>query len=115
MQKLIASIASRLVIAVPYLWLLVFFLVPFFIVFKISLSQVAMSIPPYVPTFGIAEGLAANWAKIKQLSFDNYLWLLDDPLYYKAYLSSVRIAAISTFLTLLVAYPMAYGIARAPT
>ncbi|ELT48329.1 binding-protein-dependent transport system inner membrane protein, partial [Brucella intermedia M86] len=54
-------------------------------------------------------------AKIKQLSFDNYLWLLDDPLYYKAYLSSVRIAAISTFLTLLVAYPMAYGIARAPT
>jgi ABC-type spermidine/putrescine transport system permease subunit I len=67
MQKLIASIASRLVIAVPYLWLLVFFLVPFFIVFKISLSQVAMSIPPYVPTFGIAEGLAANWAKIKQL------------------------------------------------
>jgi len=96
MQKLIASIASRLVIAVPYLWLLVFFLVPFFIVFKISLSQVAMSIPPYVPTFGIAEGFAANWAKIKQLSFDNYLW-------------------ISTFLTLLVAYPMAYGIARAPT
>lgn len=115
MQKLVASIASRLVIAVPYLWLLVFFLVPFFIVFKISLSEVAMAIPAYMPTFDLAQGFAATWEKIKQLSFDNYLWLLDDPLYYKAYLSSVRIAAISTVLTLLVAYPMAYGIARAPT
>ncbi|ENS01739.1 hypothetical protein C030_01745 [Brucella abortus 85/69] len=114
MQRVIASIASRLVIAVPYLWLLVFFLVPFFIVFKISLSEVAMAIPAYAPTFDLARGFAANWEKIKQLSFDNYLWLLDDPLYYKAYLSSVRIAAISTVLTLIVAYPMAYGIARAP-
>ncbi|WP_343316034.1 ABC transporter permease subunit [Brucella sp. BE17] len=115
MHKLIASVTSRLVIAVPYLWLLVFFLIPFFIVFKISLSEVAMSIPPYMPTFDWADGVAQSWEKVKQLSLDNYLWLLDDPLYYKAYLSSVRIAAISTFLTLLVAYPMAYGIARAPT
>ncbi len=68
-----------------------------------------------MPTFDLAQGLAASWEKLKQLSFDNYLWLLDDPLYYKAYLSSVRIAAISTLLTLVVAYPMAYGIARAPS
>src|SRR5690606_626638 len=98
-----------------YLWLLVFFLVPFFIVFKISLSEVAMSIPPYMPTFDLIDGFAASWEKIKQLSFDNYVWLLDDPLYIKAYLSSVRIAALSTFLALLVGYPLAYGIARAPT
>ena len=115
MQKLIASIASRLVIIVPYFWLALFFLIPFFIVFKISLSQTAMSIPPYAPNFDLAEGFAANWQKLKQLAFDNYMWLLDDPLYYKAYLSSLRIAAISTFLTLLVAFPMAYGIARAPS
>ncbi len=114
MQKLIASVTSRLVITVPYLWLLVFFLIPFFIVFKISLSEVAMSIPPYTPSLDLAEGLSALWEKIKQLSFDNYLWLVDDPLYYKSYLSSVRIAAVSTFLTLLIAYPMAYGLARAP-
>lgn len=114
MQKLIASVTSRLVIAVPYLWLLVFFLIPFFIVFKISLSEVAMSIPPYTPSLDLAEGVSALWEKIKQLSFDNYLWLVDDPLYYKSYLSSVRIAAVSTFLTLLIAYPMAYGLARAP-
>ena len=115
MQKVIASIASRLVIAVPYLWLLIFFLIPFFIVFKISLSEVAMSIPPYMPTFDLMQGFAATWEKIRQLSIDNYLWLLDDPLYVNAYLSSLRIAAISTFLTLLVGYPLAYGIARSPT
>ncbi|ENR03740.1 hypothetical protein H721_01569 [Brucella ovis IntaBari-2006-46-332] len=68
MQRVIASIASRFVIAVPYLWLLVFFLVPFFIVFKISLSEVAMAIPAYAPTFDLARGFAANWEKIKQLS-----------------------------------------------
>jgi putrescine transport system permease protein len=73
MQKLIASIASRLVIAIPYFWLLVFFLVPFFIVFKISLSEVAMAIPAYMPTFDLAQGFASNWEKIKQLSFANYL------------------------------------------
>ncbi len=115
MQKLIASITSRLVIAVPYFWLLLFFLIPFFIVFKISLSEVTMAIPPYQPAFDLTQGFAAAWEKVKQLSFDNYLWLVDDPLYYKAYLSSVRIAAISTALALLVGYPMAYGIARAPT
>jgi len=114
MQKLIASITSRLVIAVPYLWLLIFFLVPFFIVFKISLSEVTMAIPPYQPVIDLTQGLSLVWERVKQLSFDNYLWLMDDPLYYMAYLSSVRIAAISTFLTLLVAYPMAYGMARAP-
>ncbi|QWK79007.1 ABC transporter permease subunit [Ochrobactrum sp. BTU1] len=114
MQKLIASITSRLVIAVPYLWLLIFFLVPFFIVFKISLSEVTMAIPPYQPVIDLTQGLSLAWERVKQLSVDNYLWLMDDPLYYMAYLSSVRIAAISTFLTLLVAYPMAYGMARAP-
>ncbi|EMG52208.1 binding-protein-dependent transport system inner membrane protein [Ochrobactrum sp. CDB2] len=114
MQKLIASITSRLVIAVPYLWLLIFFLVPFFIVFKISLSEVTMAIPPYQPVIDLTQGFSFAWERVKQLSFDNYLWLMDDPLYYMAYLSSVRIAAISTFLTLLVAYPMAYGMARAP-
>lgn len=114
MQKLIASIASRLVIAVPYLWLLVFFLVPFFIVFKISLSQVAMAIPAYEPAFNLADSLAANWERLKQLSFDNYLWLLEDALYINAYLSSLKIAAVSTALTLLIGYPLAYAIARAP-
>jgi ABC-type spermidine/putrescine transport system, permease component I len=104
------AVVSRLVIAVPYLWLLFFFLVPFAIVFKISLSQTAIAMPPYTPVFGLDNFFEA----LGELNFDNYLWLLDDPLYFHAYVSSLVIAAISTFLTLLVGYPMAYGMARAP-
>ncbi|MDF1728839.1 MAG: ABC transporter permease subunit [Sulfitobacter sp.] len=96
-------------IAVPYAWLLVLFLVPFLIVFKISLSDAALAIPPYSPTFG--DGIAAMFA---QFDFDNFIFLTEDDLYWKAYLSSLRIALISTAMTLLVGYPIAYGMARAP-
>ncbi|MEY8842256.1 ABC transporter permease subunit [Cribrihabitans sp. XS_ASV171] len=96
-------------IAVPYAWLLALFLVPFVIVLKISLSDVALAIPPYTPT--LRDGLAEFWAG---LDFENFVWLTQDDLYWKAYLSSVRIALISTFFTLLVGYPIAYGMARAP-
>ncbi|MEK1888283.1 MAG: ABC transporter permease subunit [Phyllobacterium sp.] len=114
MQRLISSIASRLVIVVPYLWLLVFFLIPFFIVFKISLSQVEMAIPPYSPVFNLSAGWTALKDSVAQFSWDNYIWLTQDPLYYRAYLSSLFIAAVSTVLTLIVGYPIAYGMARAP-
>ncbi len=114
MQKFIAAIASRAVIAVPYIWLGLFFLIPFFIVFKISLSEVAMAIPAYDPRFFWSDGLSGIWEKVQQFSIDNYIWLTEDSLYYKAYLSSVWIAAVSTFLALLIGFPMAYGIARAP-
>ncbi|MCE3519794.1 putrescine ABC transporter permease PotH, partial [Escherichia coli] len=114
MQKLIASVVSRLVISVPYLWMLIFFLIPFIIVFKISLSQVTMAIPPYTPTIDVWAGWQGLINSVSQFSWDNYTFLGSDPLYVKAYLSSVIIAAISTFLTLLVGYPIAYGMARAP-
>ena len=96
-------------IAVPYLWLLVLFLVPFLIVFKISLSDIALAIPPYTPT--MRDGLAEM---ISQLDFENFVFLTQDDLYWKAYLSSLQIAILSTFLTLCVGYPIAYGMARAP-
>ena len=106
-----ASLRRWYVIAAPYLWLLVFFLIPFFIVFKLSLSDVAIAIPPYTPTFSWSAGIGAFFS---QLDFENYSFIFGDPLYVNAYLSSLKIAAISTVLTLLVAYPMAYGMARAP-
>jgi putrescine transport system permease protein len=112
--RLAAAFASRFVILVPYLWLLFFFLVPFLIVFKISLSQTAIAMPPYTPTLDIGAGLSAVVEGLRELSFDNYLWLLDDALYFNAYVSSVVIAAVSTLLTLLVGYPLAYAMARAP-
>jgi len=103
-----------LVISVPYLWLLVFFLVPFFIVFKISLSDIATAIPPYVPTFDFSQGLSGIGDFLSQLDFENYTFIFQDSLYVNAYWSALKIAAISTFLTLLIAYPIAYGMARAP-
>lgn len=102
------------VIGIPYLWLLIFFLVPFFIVFKISLSDVAIAIPPYVPILDLSQGLSGIRDFLSQLDFENYFFIASDDLYISAYWSSIKIAAISTFLTLLVAYPMAYGMARAP-
>jgi len=96
-------------IAVPYVWLLALFLIPFAVVFKISLSDIALAIPPYTPT--AKDGV---WAMLSQLDFENFVFLTEDDLYWKAYVSSLRIALISTVLTLLVGYPMAYAMARAP-
>ena len=93
------------VVALPYTWLLLFFLAPFLIVLKISLAHEAVSIPPYTPLFE-RGGLAVTGA--------NYLFLLSDALYWKAYLGAIRYAAVATIVTLLLAYPLAYGIARAP-
>jgi putrescine transport system permease protein len=105
---------QRLVIIVPYAWLLLFFLAPFFIVFRISLSSTAISIPPYTPIFTLADGFFGLWEQIRELSFDNYVWLGGDPLYFSAYVESLEIAALSTLLTLLIGYPIAYGMAQAP-
>jgi putrescine transport system permease protein len=103
-----------LVIAIPYLWLIVFFALPFVLVLKISLSDVDISQPPYTPQFMFDWTWQSITDFVSQLDFENYTLLTDDPLYWKAYLSSLKIAAISTILLLLVGYPIAYGMARAP-
>ena len=105
------SPARWLIVAVPYLWLAFFFLVPFFIVFKISLSDLAISMPPYTPQF---KGFGDIGAFFSQLDFENYAFLVSDSLYINAYLNSLRIALISTILLLLIGYPMALAMARAP-
>ena len=104
------KLASALVPAVPYLWLGLFFLLPFLIVLKISLSDPAVAQPPYKPVF--------DWSDLigffSQLDLENFEVLTSDDLYLRATLSSVRIAAISTALLLLVGFPIAYAMARAP-
>ena len=100
-------------IAIPYFWLLALFLVPFAIVFKISLSDIALSIPPYLPQLDLAKGSEGFTKFLGALDFENFEFLMMDDLYYKAYLSSLKIAAISTFLTLLIGYPIAYAMTRA--
>jgi len=103
--------ARWLIVIVPYLWLAFLFLVPFFIILKISLSDTAIAMPPYTPTF---EGFGAIGDFFSQLDFENYIFLASDSLYISAYLNSLRIALISTFLLLLIGYPIALAMARAP-
>ena len=113
-SRALQAVTGRLVIIVPYLWLLLFFLAPFVIVFKISLSMTAIAMPPYTPVLGLGEGIGGLLSQLGELNFDNYLWLAGDPLYFNAYVSSLWIAGVSTVLALLVGYPIAYGMARAP-
>ena len=102
-----------LAVVVPYLWLLAFFLIPFFLVLKISFSETAISIPPYFPIFDFSTEWEQLLANIKALSFENYIWLTEDDLYWLSYVSSVTIAFNSTLLILLVGYPLAYAMSRA--
>lgn len=103
--------ARALMIGAPYLWLLLFFLAPFLIVLKISFSEARIAQPPYGPTWDSWDGVAAFFS---QLSFDNYLFVLEDRLYISAYLNSLHVAAVSTLIALAIGYPMALAIARAP-
>jgi len=112
-NRLLRSVRKRLpgprwlVIAVPYLWMLLFFAIPFAIALKISFSSAAIAMPPYTDLL--------QWAGDKlqvTVNTGNYLFLVRDSLYVKAYLSSLEIAAVSTVLCLLVGYPIAYGISR---
>jgi len=95
------------VVSVPYLWLLVFFAVPFLIVLKISFSRLAIAMPPYTPILEYVDN-----ALTMKLNLGNYVALFTDSQYVQAYLSSIKIAAISTLLALLIGYPIAYAIAR---
>jgi putrescine transport system permease protein len=108
------SLPTRLVVLIPYLWLLAFFLAPFLIVLKISLSQTAMAQPPYLPVFDIAAGWQGLRDFVAQLSLDGYALLGSDDLYLLSYLKSLEVAAVSTVIILLIGYPLAYGIARSP-
>ena len=110
-QEIRPFLAKWALVAVPDLWSLLFFLAPFLIIFKISLSQTAIAMPPYVPVIG---GLGDLWSKLSDFTFDHYVFLTEDPLYYSAYRSRLRIALVSTILLLIVGYPIAYGMARAP-
>jgi putrescine transport system permease protein len=101
-------------IALPYLWLVALFLVPFVIVLKISVSDYALARPPYAPQLDLTLGWEGLRAFFSELDFENFIFLTTDDLYWKAYLSSLKIAAVSTVLTLLVGYPVAYAMARAP-
>jgi putrescine transport system permease protein len=96
----------------PGLWLAVFFGAPLLMVAKLSLSDTALSIPPYFPQLSFKEGPAGLVAFIRALDFEAYQRVFRDRLYLDAYLSSLRLAATATTILLLIGYPMAYAISR---
>jgi putrescine transport system permease protein len=117
MTGLVARLRSRapridgrtLVVAVPWLWLFLFFLVPFAIVLKIAFAEAILAMPPYT---ALIEWIDGHVLALR-VDVENFMFLFEDDLYWRAYLYSVKVAAISTVLCLLIGYPMAYGIARA--
>ncbi|MGC1488470.1 MAG: ABC transporter permease subunit [Albidovulum sp.] len=108
------NLRRRFLIFVPYAWLAVLFLIPFGIVLKISLSDIALSIPPYTPKLDLSAGWAGLTEYFSKLDFENFIFLTEDNLYFLAYMSSLKIAFISTFATLLVGYPIAFAMAKSP-
>ena len=108
------AIPARIAALAPYIWMVLFFLVPFGFVLKISLSQTAIAQPPYLPLFDFTEGWAAIKAAFAQLSLDNFRLLVSDNLYISSYLRSLVVAVTSTLILLLIGYPIAYGMARLP-
>jgi len=105
--QLSQATGRRLVAAVPTLWLLLLFLIPFIIVFRISFSEVRLAIPPYTPLFNWHHG-----ALHFEVHWSAYAFLFTDPMYVSSYLYSLKVAAVSTLCCLLIGYPMAYAIAR---
>ena len=107
MSRLQMKHGRKLVIALPYVWLLLLFLLPFLIVFKISLAEMARAIPPYTDLVSWADDQLSI-----TLNLANFLQLTDDPLYFDAYLQSLQVAGISTICCLLLGYPLAWAVAH---
>jgi putrescine transport system permease protein len=104
-----ASGWRRIVLALPWVWLGLFFLLPLALIAKISLAAMQVGVPPYTPLFAAGEDGVEHFAA----TLENYRNLFSDALYLKAYLGSLRIAFISTIIALLAGYPLAYAISRA--
>ena len=99
----------RLVLGLPFLWLGFFFFAPFLIVLKVSFAEAILGNPPFGP---LVEWVDGAFVQLR-LNLDNYRLMLEDSLYFGAFVNSIKVAALSTLLCLLLGYPMAYGIARA--
>lgn len=110
-SRMLTSIQSRwqsIVAGVPFIWLLLFFLIPFFIVLKISLADSIVASPPFSKLLQWDDGILPSL----KVTADNYAYLWEDSLYAKTYINSIKIALICTLVCLLIGYPMAYAISR---
>ena len=110
-QRLMRQVQKNwrpIIVAIPFLWLLLFFLTPFFIVAKISLAELAIASPPFTRMIEWAEGGVLTI----RIVFDNFSYIFSDSLYFDTYVNSLKISVTSTLLCLLFGYPIAYAIVR---
>ena len=105
---------ARIAAITPYMWMVLFFLVPFGFVLKIALSQTVIAQPPYAPAFDLFGGWSAFRDGLSKLSLDNFYLLASDDLYVFSYLRSVTVALVSTLILLAIGYPVAYAMSRLP-
>ena len=108
LENLLISLGIRgrtLVIAIPFIWLVLFFFLPFLIVLWVSTAFIVIAQPPYTHACPDVGGFCLNIG-------DSFGRLFNDALYIKAYLNSLQVAAVSTILCLIIGYPLAYGMAR---
>jgi putrescine transport system permease protein len=108
------SWSQWLAVLIPYAWLVAFFLAPFLIVLRISVSHTELAQPPYAPVFDFGAGLDGLKEFLAALTLENYALLASDHIYLLSYLKSLEIALVSTAALFLIGYPLAYGMARAP-
>lgn len=110
LPQAITSRSRGLIIAIPWFWLALFFILPFLFVLKISLSEAALAQPPFLDVFReIDDGLVTI-----KINFGTYILMFEDSLYVSALLGSLKVAAVSTLFCLLLGYPMAYAISVSP-
>ncbi|HEY0219004.1 MAG TPA: ABC transporter permease [Afipia sp.] len=112
--RLIFTSPARLAAIAPYIWMVLFFLLPFGFVLKIALSQTAIALPPYLPVFEPGASWEAFTQGLQKLSFDNFRLLASDSIYLSSYLRSLVVAVTSTAILLMISYPVAYGMSRMP-
>lgn len=105
---------ARIAAIAPYVWMTLFFLVPFAFVLKIALSQTVIAQPPYAPTFDLFGGWSVFRDSLSKLSLDNFYLLASDDIYIFSYLRSVTVALVSTAILLVIGYPVAYAMSRLP-
>ncbi|GAA3848530.1 ABC transporter permease [[Pseudomonas] carboxydohydrogena] len=105
---------ARIAAVAPYVWMALFFLVPFGFVLKIALSQTVIAQPPYAPAFDLFGGWSAFRDGLSKLSLDNFYLLASDDIYIFSYLRSVTVALVSTLILLVIGYPVAYAMSRLP-
>ena len=102
------KISNIVIIFIPYGWHILFFLIPFLLIFKLSFAESIIGSPPYKQIISFIDGTIIN---IK-LNLDNYFWIFEEDLYIRSYLESLKMASIATLCCIIIGYPMAYGITR---